>query len=160
MFESSQCDGVTYAQSEILSYWNSIRGQRALPRREDIDPGEIRAHLASISILKLSGPSGIQFRLVGSKIRSAFKDLHQEIDADLQGIWGARLLEVAEARTPLYGVVQRGHLRHAWLRLPLDAGPNEHCQILCHDALISAQQSQGPSLEYRTLSNMQSSIAA
>ena len=160
MFESSQYEGVTRAQSDLLNYWDAIRGGRALPHRDDIDPGQIRAHLASISILKLSGKNGIQFRLVGSKVRSSFRDLQQEISQDPLGIWGARLVEVAETRTPLHGISDRNDMRHAWLRLPLDAGRDQHCHILCYDALLTAQTQLDKSFQSRTLSDTQASIAA
>src|SRR5438874_31119 len=52
-----------------LSYWESIRGDRAMPRRGDIDPAEIPRLLPFVMLVDVSAdPLDFRFRLVGTEI--------------------------------------------------------------------------------------------
>jgi hypothetical protein len=52
-----------------LSYWEGIRGSRAMPRRSDIDPAEIPRLLPFVMLVDvLDNPLDFRFRLVGTEI--------------------------------------------------------------------------------------------
>jgi hypothetical protein len=52
-----------------LSYWERIRGSRAIPRRCDIDPAEIPQLLPFVMLVDvLENPLDFRFRLVGTEI--------------------------------------------------------------------------------------------
>jgi hypothetical protein len=52
-----------------LSYWERIRGSRAMPRRCDIDPVEIPRLLPFVMLVDvLENPRDFRFRLVGTEI--------------------------------------------------------------------------------------------
>src|SRR5215469_10675803 len=52
-----------------LSYWESIRGGRAMPRRSDIDPAQILRLLPFVMLVDvLAMPLDFRFRLVGTEI--------------------------------------------------------------------------------------------
>jgi hypothetical protein len=52
-----------------LSYWESIRGGRAMPRRSDIDPAQIPRLLPFVMLVDvLVDPLDFRFRLVGTEI--------------------------------------------------------------------------------------------
>ena len=52
-----------------LSYWESIRGSRAMPRRSEIDPAEIPGLLPFVMLVDvLENPVDFRFRLVGTEI--------------------------------------------------------------------------------------------
>lgn len=56
---------------EIREYWNAKRGARAMPRRADIDPAELRLHLPFLSLFEvLHDAAGLdfRFRLIGTEI--------------------------------------------------------------------------------------------
>lgn len=54
---------------QLFEYWKSRRGERAMPRRQDIEPYEIAAILPYVSITELHvNPLRVRFRLAGSVI--------------------------------------------------------------------------------------------
>ncbi|QFI66058.1 PAS domain-containing protein [Sinorhizobium alkalisoli] len=57
---------------DLFRYWNTLRGDRNLPRRDEISPGDIRLLLPDVFILQrqVSGP--IRFRLAGTRICTLF----------------------------------------------------------------------------------------
>lgn len=59
--------------SEFLDYWNEKRGARAMPRRADIDPFELRRHLPYFSLVDvIDGGRDFRFRLLGTGITGHF----------------------------------------------------------------------------------------
>ena len=69
---------------ELYDYWNTRRGRRPAPARNDIDPGEIRTALADTFILSLDKPAGHPFRIAGTRVCALFgRDLKQEPFLDL-----------------------------------------------------------------------------
>ena len=64
--------GTTLAAEMIataLAYWESIRGDRAMPRRSDLDPAEIPRLLPFAMLVDaLENPRDFRFRLVGTEI--------------------------------------------------------------------------------------------
>lgn len=57
---------------ELLQYWNDVRGDRDLPRRDEIQPGDIRSLLPNVFILQTQPGGGAYFRLAGTHICSLF----------------------------------------------------------------------------------------
>ncbi len=56
-----------------LDYWETVRGDRTMPRRRDIDPTELRPVLPYLQITEVvSGGSSFRYRLVGTAIVEAF----------------------------------------------------------------------------------------
>jgi len=65
-------DLVTELQ-EVMDYWNAKHGAKAMPRRADIDPLELRRHLPYLSIFEvLPGAADFRFRLLGTEITGRF----------------------------------------------------------------------------------------
>lgn len=60
------------ATSELLSYWNRLRGTRAAPERKEITPAPIRSYVADTFILQATGTSEPRFRLAGTRICSIY----------------------------------------------------------------------------------------
>ncbi|WDZ78043.1 PAS domain-containing protein [Ensifer adhaerens] len=57
--------------TELFRYWNTIRGKRDLPRRDELEPGDIRALLPNLFILE-HDRNGISFRLAGTHVCALF----------------------------------------------------------------------------------------
>jgi hypothetical protein len=56
-----------------FDYWQRKRGDRAMPARGDIVPGELRPHLGSIIILEaLPGLDDFRYRLIGTRVTDYF----------------------------------------------------------------------------------------
>lgn len=57
----------------IRDYWNAKRGTRPMPRRKDVDPLELAAHLPYLSLVDvLRGGVDFRFRLLGTGITGQF----------------------------------------------------------------------------------------
>jgi hypothetical protein len=53
----------------LYAYWSAKRGQRAMPSRADIDPGDLRAVLPHVLLIDvLRGGADFRYRLVGTEI--------------------------------------------------------------------------------------------
>ena len=53
----------------IYQYWQTKRGSRRMPRRNDIDPIELRAQLGNIVLIDVEhDPLRLRYRLIGTKI--------------------------------------------------------------------------------------------
>lgn len=59
---------------ELFQYWNEVRGGRDLPRRDEIQPADIRSLLPNVFILQAQADGGIHFRLAGTHICGLFGD--------------------------------------------------------------------------------------
>ena len=56
------------AMAEVFHYWDGKRGERAMPRRSDIDPNELRRHLPGIMLIVVKRePLDFVYRLVGTR---------------------------------------------------------------------------------------------
>ncbi|WEX87321.1 PAS domain-containing protein [Sinorhizobium garamanticum] len=58
--------------TELFQYWNALRGERDLPRRDEIEPQEICALLPSLFILEQQPSGDIRFRLAGTHVCALF----------------------------------------------------------------------------------------
>jgi len=137
---STQFDGFTESQSELVAHWDSCRRGAALPYRESLDPGAIRAHLASISIVEIEPQGQVRFRLAGSGLRDILGRemrgrLISDLDKTVSEMWSLGLASALDRMRPVGGLIERERDCHAWLRLPL-ASPGNHALLLCHDTLI------------------------
>lgn len=57
---------------ELFRYWNTLRGERDLPRRDEIEPQEICALLPNLFILEQHPSGDIRFRLAGTHVCALF----------------------------------------------------------------------------------------
>lgn len=57
---------------ELFRYWNHIRDGKPAPKRTQIEPIDIRAHLASTFILEQGLRREVTFRLAGTKVCAIF----------------------------------------------------------------------------------------
>lgn len=56
------------ATVDLFSYWNRLRGQRPAPTRTEIEPADIRRHLADTFILERDSRGQSVFRLAGTRL--------------------------------------------------------------------------------------------
>ncbi|WP_084811319.1 PAS domain-containing protein [Ensifer sp. BR816] len=69
---------------ELFQYWNTVRGDRDLPRRDEIDPAHIRSLLPDLFILQRQANGDIGFRLAGTRVCALFgRELRDRKFADL-----------------------------------------------------------------------------
>lgn len=65
------------ASQQLFSYWNALRGARAAPERNDIDPSAISGVLSDTFILEFDNAGQFPLRIVGSRTNAFFgRDLH------------------------------------------------------------------------------------
>jgi len=57
---------------ELFTYWNDLRGERAAPERNDIDPNAIRHILADTFMLDIDLERTFPFRLAGTRVNALF----------------------------------------------------------------------------------------
>jgi len=164
-YESTGFQGLTDAQSDLISYWRKAHTVGIPPARESLDPGAIRGHLSSISIVEIGRDGQARFRLAGSKLRQIFgQDMRgrslTELAPTAYEMWSLGLSCMLEQQRPLGGLIERGSDAHAWLRLPLQTGPGG-ALILCHDSLIpSLRLTRHPSGQFDSHKVSVSNIAA
>ena len=60
------------ATSELYTYWNRLRGNRAAPDRAEIEPAAIRSALADTFMLDVDAEQQFPLRLSGSRINALF----------------------------------------------------------------------------------------
>ena len=138
--ESTCFPGLTDAQSELIGHWQDKYQNGALPRRESLDPGAIRAHLSRISIVEICDQGRARFRLVGSGLRRLFgKEMRgrqlSDLDQDSFEMWSLGLSGVLDRQRPVGGVIERELDSHLWLRLPIRDRYNQ-VLVLCHDDVV------------------------
>lgn len=56
---------------QVFNYWNTLRGERAAPRRSDIAPAALGGTLAHLFILEADG-AAVRFRLAGTWLGTVF----------------------------------------------------------------------------------------
>lgn len=138
--ESTAFLGLTHAQAVLVKHWNACCPDGALPNREGLDPGAIKAHLSAISIVEMAANGRATFRLAGSELRQIFGcemrgRLLSELDRTTYEMWSLGLARALDMQQPIGGMIEREDNTHAWLRLPLQSEQGG-AMVLCHDALI------------------------
>jgi len=72
------------ASRELHSYWNSLRGGRSAPERNEVDPVAIRGVLADTFILEMDAAARFPFRVAGTRTNTLFlKELRGEPFLDI-----------------------------------------------------------------------------
>jgi hypothetical protein len=96
----------------VLRYWNSLRRGPRLPRRSEIDPGEMKAALPNVMITAISyQPFRVLYRLVGTEVvqwaRADFTNRYaDELIFDEEGRdWSDYYRAAVEARKPAYALI-------------------------------------------------------
>ncbi|TDQ78493.1 PAS domain-containing protein [Dongia mobilis] len=129
---SNSPDGITSPRiRRLLDYWYSKRHGNALPRRDDIDPGEIRDLLPNLVLVDIEQPFRIRYRLVGTRVadfnRIDFTGRYlDELRWDGQGRYTRAYQLASTAREPVFGFdswpLARDHTgRSEIVLLPLSA---------------------------------------
>lgn len=68
----------------LFDYWNECRGNRPMPERGEIEPGDIRHVLADTFILTFEPQDGHAFRIAGTRVCAIFgRELKSESFVDL-----------------------------------------------------------------------------
>jgi hypothetical protein len=57
---------------KLLSYWRRLRGERSVPRKDEIDPRAIKDHLAYSFLIERHGSDNFLFRLAGTGLCELF----------------------------------------------------------------------------------------
>lgn len=94
----------------LHAYWTSKRGDRPLPSRADIEPGEIKDLLPFILIADLVGElPRVRYRLVGTRVAAASgieltgRFLDELVAADVENEWQGHYTRLRDEGRPLYG---------------------------------------------------------
>lgn len=136
--------GITDAQQDLICLikpWSDTFGGRGLCRKA-FDPGQVRRHLANLSVMEHDGDQGFRFRFVGSAVmaRLGLKRRPESVDdlpIQIAEAWYRRANHILSAPGVICGsddLTTRG-LRHDWLRASLLAANGQVHQILCHDLI-------------------------
>ena len=96
----------------LLTYWNSLRGDRAIPRRDEVEPGEMKSILPHIMLTGIEyDPFRVFYRLVGTEIvrfaKSDFTGCYADAlqFQDTEGAdWAEHYRAVVKARLPGIGL--------------------------------------------------------
>jgi len=75
------------ASQQLFAYWDALRGVRAAPERNDIEPGALRGVIADTFILEFRRAAGFPLRVVGGRTNALFgRELR---DAPFLDLWDA-----------------------------------------------------------------------
>lgn len=96
---------------QLHDYWNGKRAGRAMPRRSDIDPSEIKRLLPYVLLGEFAGdPVRLRYRLVGTEVVTVYGidftgQWLDEIDFgdQVDGGWPLQYRRVFDSRSPLFG---------------------------------------------------------
>jgi hypothetical protein len=116
----------------LYDYWERIRGDRTMPRRQDIDPVDIWSLLPYVHLSEWhTNPDGVFFRIAGTEIvATAGREFRgrwlSDVDtneADLEQIM-ALYYRVVATRVPIFGRTDSSTLRlgvefFEWVLCPL-----------------------------------------
>lgn len=151
-------------QQQLYDYWCSKRQSSLLPDRQQISPAEMSRLLPNISLIDVEiAPFRFRFRLAGTRLREIYDrevtglDL-ADCDWDLnQDYWTRTYTRISETGKPAQGVIRgpcadKEHMVQFWLRLPLATSDSELGMLLCHDAIVPAEELSGVSALERTAS--------
>jgi hypothetical protein len=140
------------AHEELFAYWASLRQGSRLPGRLSLDPGDIKRHLPTVSLIDVDRePMQFRLRLAGTGLYGVYgreitgKTLAEVYNSAAADYWRVELGKVVAEGRPGVGVhnlAWRGasHLSILWLRLPLAANGSDVDMILGYDAVIGMSQ--------------------
>jgi hypothetical protein len=157
---------VIVEQQQLYDHWLSISSGRSMPDRSDVNPVDFARLLPCISLLERSDGGRLRVRLAGTRLRDLF-------DREITGLflddfawgekrdyWRAVYDHLGTNCLPAQGVVRgprlnKEHLVHFWLRLPLQHAGNPAAMILGHDTFVPAQDvPPGIGLELTSAANL------
>ena len=142
-------------QRELFDYWRSKSVDGAYPTRADIQPGELRALLPSLSLLDIVAETQdtvrLRVRLAGTRLRDYFGvemtgHFLDEYDlGDQAEYWNGAYREVIGAGRPAQGVIaldawKQPNVFQFWLRLPLADVEGRIVMVLGHDAFLQSEK--------------------
>lgn len=145
------------AHEELFSYWSSLRDGVKLPGRVDLNPGDFKRLLPTVSLVDvLRDPLDFRIRLAGTGLYGVYgreitgRKLDEVYNTTAAEYWREELGKIVEARRPAVGVHNlawrgAGHLSVLWLRLPLASNGRDVDMILGYDAVVGMQGSIGSS---------------
>lgn len=129
----------------IEGHWNTLRGERAMPRRDEIDPVDLAPWLPYVSMMEVHyDPFRVRYRVVGTEVARIVGEDFSNRWLDETG-WGAQSIalntllytKLAESMRPVYGLstvsfASREDWIFEWVLLPLstDAQRVTHCLSL------------------------------
>jgi len=140
------------AHEELFAYWASRRQGAKLPGRRDLDPGDIKRLLPTLSLIDVGHePLDFRIRLAGTGLYDVYgreitgRSLDDVYNSAAAEYWRVELAKVVEAGRPAVGahsLAWRGasHLSILWLRLPLASDGGRVDMILGYDAVIGMGQ--------------------
>lgn len=143
------------AHEEFFAYWASLKAGKAgggLPARRHVDPGGIKRHLPTVSLIDVGvGPGDFRMRLAGTALYGVYgreitgKTLTEVYNSNAADYWRLELGKVVASRKPsvgLHNLAWRGasHLSILWLRLPLASNGRDVDMILGYDAVVGMSQ--------------------
>jgi hypothetical protein len=140
------------SHEELFAYWASLRRAGRLPGRPDLQPGDFKRHLPTISLIDVRGAAvdsrrDYRMRLAGTGLYALYggemtgKMIDDVFTEDAADYWRTQLDQVVCERRPAVGchsLAWRGapHLSILWLRLPLARDGRNVDMILGYDALV------------------------
>jgi hypothetical protein len=140
------------AHEELFAYWMSRKRAGRLPGRADLNPGDIKRLLPTISLMDVfHDPLDFRVRLAGTRLWDVYgreitgRRLGEIYSASAAEEWRFELAKVVRQGKPAVGVhnlAWRGaaHLSLLWLRLPLASNGKDVDMVLGYDAVIGLGQ--------------------
>ena len=145
------------AHEELYSYWSSLRHGSRLPARVDIDPGDFKRLLPTVSLIDVvRDPLDFKIRLAGTGLYGVYgreitgRTLPEVYNTAAADYWREELTKVVTERRPSVGVHNlswrgAGHLSVLWMRLPLASNGRDVDMILGYDAVVGMQSASSSS---------------
>lgn len=100
---------------EVLNYWYSRRGDRRMPRPQDIDPVDFARHMPKLMMIQVDhDPFTLTYRLIGEEVAHVHGKNHR----------GCAILDVNETRPNLGSLLHELFKAVALLRRPVGVGGN------------------------------------
>jgi hypothetical protein len=140
----------------LQSYWAAKRGARAMPRRADIDPLELRPHLGNLVMIEVLGAGeDFRYRLIGTNVVTqhgrdstgkSVRELYQTADPVIFD-WSMTVLRtVVATRLPVRAanrlrMVNRDYITSDQLHLPLSEDDAAVNMILCESRFATTEGS-------------------
>jgi hypothetical protein len=142
------------AHEELFAYWASLKQGARLPGRRCLDPGDIKRHLPTVSLIDvLDGGADFRMRLAGTGLYNVYgreitgRRLAEVYNSAATDYWRQELGKVVSEGRPAVGAHNLGwrgasHLSILWLRLPLASDGRRVDMILGYDAVVGMGQMQ------------------
>jgi len=145
------------AHEELYTYWSSLRKGARLPARADIDPGDFKRLLPTVSLIDVShDPLDFRVRLAGTGLYGVYgreitgRTLDEVYNSAAAEYWRKELTKIVETGKPAVGMHNMawrgaGHLSVLWMRLPLASNGKDVDMILGYDAVAGMNSGSGSS---------------